>query len=325
MKKTLTIVKYVVVCALLLIAGVLTYVKTMLPNVAEAPQIKVAMTPERIERGKYLAHNVMVCMDCHSARDWSKFAGPPKEGTLGMGGEVFDQSMGFPGKFIAPNITPFALKDWTDGEIFRAITTGVNKDGKALFPVMPHISYGKLDKTDIEAVVAYIRTLNPIENTPEQSSPDFPMNFIINTIPSEAQFTTIPSDKNSAAYGQYLVTASACFDCHTKQEKGEFTGEPFAGGFEFKAPDGSVTTSANITPHSTGIGSWTEEQFVQRFKLYKELNYESPKVAPGEFQTPMPWVMYAGMSKEDLAAIYKFLRSLEPKKKEIVKFKSAKS
>ncbi|TBX70363.1 c-type cytochrome [Flavobacterium silvisoli] len=325
MKKTLTIVKYVVVCVLLLIAGILTYVKTMLPNVKDAPQMKVSMTPDRIERGKYLANNVMVCMDCHSSRDWSKFAGPPKAGTMGMGGEVFDQNLGFPGKFIAPNITPFALNQWTDGEIFRAITTGVNKDGKALFPVMPHISYGKLDKTDIEAVVAYLRILAPIEHQTAPSSPDFPMNFIINTIPSEAQFSKIPEDKNSVAYGNYLVTAGACFDCHTKQEKGKFVGEPFAGGFEFKLPDGSVTTSANLTPHSSGIGNWTEAQFIQRFKVYTNPDYKAPQVAPGEFQTPMPWMMYAGMSKEDLAAIYKFLRTLEPKKNEIVRFKSARS
>lgn len=51
------------------------------------------------------------------------------ENAQGAGGEIFDQNMGFPGKFISPNITPYALREWTDGEIFRAITSGVNKDG----------------------------------------------------------------------------------------------------------------------------------------------------------------------------------------------------
>ena len=47
------------------------------------------VTKERIERGKYLANKVMVCVDCHSKRDWSKYSGPIVPGTEGMGGEVF--------------------------------------------------------------------------------------------------------------------------------------------------------------------------------------------------------------------------------------------
>ncbi len=71
-------------------------------------------------------------MDCHSTRDWSRFAGPMLPDSVGGGGEVFDQSMGFPGKFIAKNITPYALGNWTDGEVYHAITTGVNKAGKSI-------------------------------------------------------------------------------------------------------------------------------------------------------------------------------------------------
>lgn len=82
-----------------------------------------------IARGKYLANHVAVCMDCHSTRKWNKYSGPMDENAQGAGGEIFDQNMGFPGKFISPNITPYALREWTDGEIFRAITSGVNKDG----------------------------------------------------------------------------------------------------------------------------------------------------------------------------------------------------
>jgi len=44
--------------------------------------------------------------------------------------------MGFPGDFYTSNLTPVSLASWTDGEIFREITTGVSKDGHALFPMM---------------------------------------------------------------------------------------------------------------------------------------------------------------------------------------------
>ncbi len=323
MKKAFKISAFILVAIVLIIAGLLIYLKTMLPNVGDAPNITIEMNPKQIERGKYLANNVMVCIDCHSTRDWTLFAAPPKEGTFGKGGEVFDEKLGFPGSFVASNITPANLKNWTDGEIFRAITSGVSKDGRALFPIMPHISYGQLDENDIKAVIAYIRTLEPIENKTQPSSATFPMNFILNTIPSKAKFSKMPSPDDKVNYGKYLVTAASCNDCHTKQEKGKFVGEPFAGGFEFKNPDGTVTVSANITPHPTGIGSWSEEKFIARFKHFVDSTYTSPKVAPGSFQTTMPWTMYGGMSEQDLSAIYQYLRTLKPQDNLISHFKPA--
>ncbi len=312
MRKFLKITGYLLLVLVIGIAGLLTYLKTMLPNVGEAPTMVIEQSQPLIDRGKYLAHHVMVCMDCHSTRDWSKYAGPPVDGTWGKGGEDFNQMLGFPGSFVAPNITPFGISDWTDGEVFRAVTSGVSKDGRALFPVMPHTNYGKLDENDIKSVIAYLRTLEPIENTPKASVADFPMNFIINTIPQKAQLSKMPETTNMVDYGKYMLTAAACFDCHTKQDKGKFVGEPYAGGFEFRFPDGSKTISANITPHATGIGHWTQEQFVRRFKQYADSSYTNPTVAPGEFQTVMPWTMYAGMTEQDLAAMYQYLKTVAP-------------
>lgn len=325
MKKAFKTIAYVFGFLVLLIAILLTYVKTMLPSVGDAPNMKVQINPERIERGKYLAHHVMLCADCHSTRDWSLFAGPPIPGTLGKGGEVFDQKLGFPGKYIAPNITPYHLEKWTDGEIFRAITTGVSKDGRALFSVMPHHNFGKCDQNDIEAVIAYIRSLAPIKNETAKSSSDFPMNFIINTIPKKAEFSQIPPETDVVNYGKYVVTAASCSDCHTNQEKGQIVGEPFAGGFNFKFPDGSMATSANITPDKlTGIGSWTKEQFIQRFKMYADSTYHSSKVSSGDFQSVMPWTMYAGMTITDLSAIYEYLRTIKPVENKIIKYTASK-
>jgi len=292
------------------VGALLVYVKTALPDVAEAPDIRIRATPESIERGKYLANHVMVCMDCHSKRDWTLFSAPPVIGTVGMGGEVFDQKMGFPGKYIAPNITPAALSDWTDGELLRAISTGVSRDGRALFPIMPYHNFGKLDETDIRAVIAYIRTLTPVKNKTGVSESDFPMNFIINTMPEKARFKPIPDTAQTLSYGRYLVTAAGCYDCHTKQEKGKFTGADFAGGMEFHFPDGSITRSPNITPHESGIGNWNREQFISRFKAYGDSNYAARKITPGMFQTPMPWTMYAGMKDRDLRAIFEYLKSV---------------
>lgn len=322
MKKAKKITKYVVFTIVVAFTLLLSYVKLALPNVGDPENIKVEITPERIERGRYLANSICVCMDCHSTRDWNKFSGPLIEGTFGKGGEIFDQKFGFPGTFYSRNITPFGIGDWTDGEVLRAISSGVNKNGRALFPVMPHPNYGRMDKEDLLSIIAYLRTLSPINNTVPESKPDFPMNFIINTIPKKAGFSKIPDKNNALAYGAYLFNAAACNECHTKQDKGSpVIGMEMAGGFEFPLPSGGMVRSANITPDlETGIGKWNEETFIRRFKSYADSSYKPHSVEKGTFNTVMPWMMYRTMKEEDLKAIYAYLRTLKPISNSVEKF-----
>ena len=304
---------------LLVLAGG-TYVKLALPDVGEAPQLVIKSTTERLERGKYLANHVTVCMDCHSTRDWTLYAAPMSPKGIGAGGEKFDQKMGFPGAFYAPNITPSAIKNWTDGELFRAITTGVSKDGRALFPLMAAHRFGKMDKEDIKAIITYIRSLQPVDHVVPASEPDFPVNFLVNTMPKKASFTTIPKENDTIKYGGYLANAAGCVDCHSKMDKGSIiTGTEFGGGMEFKFPEG-IVRSPNITAdEQTGIGSLTKDAFVQRFKTFVTPGYQSPKVNGG-MNTPMPWTMYGGMKETDLAAIYTYLRTVKTLSNQVVRF-----
>lgn len=235
-----------------------------------------------------------------------------------MGGEYFGPEMGFPGTFYSKNITPTNLGDWTDGEIFRVITTGVKRNGEVIFPVMPYENYRKLDRQDIYDIIAYVRSLQPLENQIPNSKADFPMNLILNTIPEEAAFTTRPEFSDEIRYGEYLTTAASCVICHTPAKKGKLKMDlAFAGGREFKMPAG-ILRSQNITPDlETGIGNWSREDFIKRFKAYSEENSLS-SVGEEDYNTIMPWAMYADMTEDDLSAIYKYLHSLEPIKNEIV-------
>jgi mono/diheme cytochrome c family protein len=317
MKKVVFGVIIIIILAVIAGAG---YLKFMLPDVGKAPELVVDSTPARIKHGEYLANHVTACMDCHSTRNWSLYSGPISPGTLGKGGEYFGPEMGFPGKFYSRNITPAKLANWTDGEIFRAITTGVDKNGKALFPVMPYLSYGQMDKEDIYDIIAYIRSIPPIENEVEASKADFPMNFIMNTIPAKASFVEKPASSDSLKYGAYLANAAACMECHTQVDKGQIIPTlAYSGGREFVMPVGTVR-SANITPDmETGIGMWTEAAFVQRFKLYAD-EAQLEKVSASQLNTIMPWAMYAGMDSTDLKSIYVYLKSLKPIKNEVVHF-----
>ncbi len=320
--KVIKIIGYLLATIAVIIVGTLTYVKLALPDVGPAAEIKVEPTPERIARGRYLANHVSVCMDCHSKRDFSKFSGPPTEGTLGMGGDVFDQSVGMPGVFVAKNITPEGISRYSDGELFRVITTGVTKEGAPMFPLMPYTYYGRMDPDDIHSIIAYVRSITPIKNEVRPSAPDFPMNFILNTLPQKANPQKKPDPTDMLAYGSYMTNAAGCRECHTQVDKGQIIESlAFSGGREFGFPDGSVVRSSNISPDvATGIGSWTEEMFVNRFQMYADSTYELPSVAAGEFNTIMPWTMYAGMTREDLAAIFAYLKSQPAMQNQIVKY-----
>ncbi len=313
--------RLLLVCLLIALAGV-GYIKFFLPNVGAATTMKIEQTPERVARGEYLANHVSICIDCHSKRDWTKFSGPPLENSLGMGGEIFDQKFGFPGTYYAKNITPEGISRYTDGELFRIITTGVNKEGKAIFPVMPYHNYGQMDEEDIKSIIAYIRTLKPIKNIVPQSVSNFPMSIIINTIPTKAALTKIPAKTDVINYGKYIVNAAACKDCHTQFSKGKLVaGTEFGGGREFPFPDGSIVRSGNISPdNATGIGGWNEAQFIKLFLSRSDSATLTNIIKPDEFNTIMPWTMYGKMTEEDLKAIYAYLKTITPINNTVQKF-----
>ena len=143
----------------------------------------------------------------------------------------------------------------------------------------------------------------------------------VRTMSAKPQPEKIPAKTDLAAYGKYVANAGACNECHTAvDDKGNFIGITYAGGREFGFPDGTVLRSANITPHpTTGIGGWTEEFFIQRFKMHTDSGQSARPVGPGEFQSLMPWVMYGGMDSLDLKAIYTYLRTVDPVDNPVVK------
>ncbi|MBK0380917.1 c-type cytochrome [Mucilaginibacter segetis] len=323
MKKFKKWMAYLVILVVLVIVAGASYLTLALPNVGKPEKLQVELTPKRIARGKYLANNVSVCIDCHSARQWNLFAGPIDTNIIGAGGEKFDERVSFPGTVYVPNITPANLKSWTDGELYRAITTGVKKDGSAIFPIMPYTSYGKMDKEDIYSIIAYLRTLKPHAGSFPKRQLNFPLNLLVNTMPQKAVAGKVPDTANTLKYGEYLVMAAACADCHTKAVQGKpVQGMDFAGGNEYNLGTGFTLSSANITPDKkTGIGLWTKEQFIARFRQFADSTAKPARVKPGDFQTIMPWWRYGGMSEKDLAAVYTYLRTVKPVNNAIVKFR----
>jgi len=320
MKKFFKWTVFTVIGVLLIIVVASFYVTIALPDVGKPENIKVVATPQRIARGKYLANHVTICVDCHSNRDWTKFAAPADTTALGGGGEHFDEGAGFPGDVHVPNITPYNLKGWTDGEIFRAITTGVKKDGSAIFPLMPWKSYSKMDREDLYSIIAYIRTLKPQTTEYPKAKLNFPLNILVHTMPEKATLGKLPDPKDTLKYGAYLVQSAACKDCHSQDNQGKaIPGLEFAGGRKFVV-NGNAILSANITPEgTTGIGNWSRDAFVAKFRLFADRN-KAAHVGKTDFQTVMPWWQYSGMTDGDLKAVYAYLRTLKPVKNQVNKF-----
>lgn len=320
MKKTLKYIGFGLSAILLVIIIAVIYINTALPNIELREGFKAELTPEKIERGKYLVNSVAACFHCHSEVNFEKFSGQIVKGAIGKGGRHYEEKGGFPGNFYSSNITSYNLREWSDAEIYRAITSGIRKDGEPLFPLMPYYTYKYLTDEDAKSIIAYLRTLEPIEANYAKSEFSFPFSLILRTIPNEPEPIKSVDKTNSLEYGKYLVTIGGCESCHSPQEGGsKIDGMEFSGGFEIPMETGGVCRAANITPDKeTGIGSWSKEQFIQRFKFYE--NNDSLDIKHGDFNSEMPWTVYASMTEEDLGSIYDYLRTVKPVKNNIVKF-----
>ena len=301
----------IILILIVIIIGTISSI-VYLPAGSNDEILNIEKTPERLDRGEYLVHHVTGCLDCHSKRIRDYVTLFEDEKSWGANAEMFGKEHGFPGDFYPSNLTPSNLEDWTDREIYNAIVTGVNKDGRVLFPVMPYGHYNKMSREDVYSIIAYIRTLKPIETNDPESKPSTMIKIISKLFfKKQPEHREIPAKSDKVAYGEYIVNAASCYDCHTPRKKGRFIEEMgYAGGFEFKSKQGSVY-SANITPDKeTGIGTWDEEYFLNQFTQWRDPEMKYKKKAPGTKGSEMPWSLYAGMSDEDIRAMYAYLKTV---------------
>lgn len=291
----------------------------MLPQMRPAQEIHIESTPELLARGDYLFNNVLGCPVCHSERDWSRVGAPPvppigagreclQEGArpMGLGG-----NSGFPGQICFRNITSdpkTGVGDWSDGELMRAIREGIGRNDAALFPIMPYFIYTALADYDARAVIAYLRTLPPVERELPDTNISFPTSLFIRFLPRPLSGEIpLPDDSSSIQYGQYLARVARCEFCHSPRNNRNRLPEKgweFTGGVEFLGQNGTFM-STNLTRHEKGLGDMSREEFIALFR-----NREGP--ATGNVDI-MPWTYFGGMTDKDLGAIFDYLHSLPAK------------
>lgn len=332
MKKTLRFLGIALLILVVIGAGALAFLALKSPDMRPASSESIERTLERVARGEYLVRHVASCLACHSELMGDRFGSPIRPGTEGRGGFVFTKDFGIPGTVVAQNITPDSqtgIGAWTDGEVLRAIREGVDREGNALFPMMPYDYYRFMADEDAKAIVAYLRTLPPIAHQVPPKHIDFPINLFIKGAPKPVDGPiAVPDDaQDHLGYGRYLVTMAGCGDCHTPHDDHGrlIPGREFAGGWEMKGPWGRVITS-NITPHpDTFMGQATKEDFIGRIKAFESLDGENALPATKGRNTIMPWLAYAGMTEQDLGAIYDFIKTVPPIANKIDPFPDAAS
>ena len=295
----------------------LGYLYLRKPMQRPASGIRVARTPERIARGKFLFETLADCDGCHSQRDFTRVGGPVVPSGRGRGNVLSALITDLPGTVVAPNITPdleTGIGRWTDGEKIRAIREGVDRDGRALFPMMPYTAFRNMSDEDVQALVAYLDTLAPVNNPLPTTRLDFPVGLMIKSAPRPVSNVPPPDRGNPVRYGEYVVQVAGCGECHTPAEKGRpVPGRFLAGGQVFHSTIGTVV-SANLTPdNETGTGKWSRDFFQQKFRDYLDYaNDGPPKVSGPDGFTLMPWLTFSRLPAGELDAIYAYLRTVKP-------------
>jgi mono/diheme cytochrome c family protein len=243
-----------------------------------------------LARGQYLTTAIAKCVGCHGAD---------------LGGQLFIDG-GPLGTFYAPNLTSGTggvLAQRSDAELVNAIRHGLGPDGRKL-AWMPSQGWVDMADDDVAAIVAYLRSVPPVNRDSPASSigPLGRALYVVGVLPfyeaehfvHDASRPPRPTAGVTPEYGRYLTEIGGCHGCHGPTLSG---GSPPGAPPDFKPP-------ANLTP--TGIGHYSEADFVRALREGKR-----PDGSP--IDSMMPWPLTKGMTDEDIRATFAFLKTVPAK------------
>jgi mono/diheme cytochrome c family protein len=256
----------------------------------EPDAIQIPTDAESVAKGQYLVEHFMLCADCH---------GPD----LG-GSELFNPENG-PGMLWAPNLTSGnggIGGTYTDADWLRTLRHGIRPNGENLI-IMPAEFYTRVDAGEIADVIAYLKTLPPVDREiPTRSLAFMPKVMLgLGVIPASELLPAHKIDHDAAPvaapprgvtveYGEYR--AMVCAACHGP----DLAGMP-------ADPSGEPGASPNLTPGGELLG-WTEADFLNTLKT--GVTPSGQELNPLE----MPWQRIGSADVEDLQAIWLYLQSL---------------
>ena len=281
------------------------------PRDVDEVNLAASTDPAVIDRGRYLAYGPAHCAYCHNTMEnWPRLDAGEHVPLVGGGRFVLPF-----GTFYAPNLTPddeTGIGRATDAQIARMLRHNIRVSGRVAIPFM---EFQNLSDEDVVALISFLRSQEAVRNEVPQADVSMLgkvlLTFMIKPVDGDPPATT-PAEEATVERGRYMaVNVGNCMGCHSERSMtdGSYIGAPFSGGMQM-ALDTDPTrgfVTPNLTPDAaTGrISSWSEDQFVARFRA-----------GPQFPESHMPWNAFRRMSDTDLRAIYRFLRTLEPVVKE---------
>jgi mono/diheme cytochrome c family protein len=316
MKSFLKILKWGGIGLVLLLTGFFIYVFSRQGAKYDAPYPEITAVTDSavLARGEYLVYGPAHCSGCHSPLDKQSLLAEGEHIPL-EGGFLFPLPIG---NIYTPNITPdptTGIGKMTDQQIARSLRYGVGYDGRALFDFMP---FHNLSDSDLQAVISYLRTMEPVKNEIAKTELNLLGKIVyamaIKPVGPEEGVAipkTIQPD-TTAVYGEYLCNYVAnCRGCHTNRDlkTGAYIGEYYSGGFAMPSvmQPGKAVVTPNLTPDlETGkMVGWDQDKFIARMR--------QGRIVP---LSEMPWDQFKQFSDADLKAVYAYLQTLKPIKKE---------
>jgi hypothetical protein len=306
MKKVFRYLLIVVAVLIILVGGFVAFVafRGIPKYTAENFTLKVASSPQRIEKGRQLA--AMLCAGCHLNPETHKLTGRQMD-EVAQFGSVHSRNI--------TNDPEHGIGKLTDGQLYYLLRTGVRPDGRFL-PVMAKLQ--KMSDEDLQSVIAFLRSDNPWVAADPTPSIDSKYSFLTKFLTNMKIMKPMPFYKsvpepdttNAVKWGEYVCLYRVeCYTCHSA----DFTTDDFinpenskgffGGGNAFTMPDGSTIKSLNLTmDEETGIGKWTEEEFVTAVK--------TGIVPNGQGAVRPPMRPFTELSDGEAKAIYAYLKTI---------------
>jgi mono/diheme cytochrome c family protein len=283
-----------------------------------AKKCDVTATTGTVARGKYLVDHVLACGVCHTPNGPD---GKPDMTKYLAGSRSYDfvDKTGTPITVNAENLTthnPEGLATWCDEQIRTAIVQGVDDEHISIYPIMPYPEYALLNRSDVDSIIQYLRTVPPNDNVvaadypySDQDAPAPPLDA------TKVPHTTLASsdaDFAAAERGRYIA-ATACLSCHTPQISDDVPDltKAFGGGKTYTFIRGaSPQTSTNLTPDATGLAGWSVDDIVAALTSTTE---KGPGRAFCNTHPGGPDAI-GGMTDGDLRDVAVYLHTLPPVK-----------
>jgi len=278
---------------------------------AVKPDYHVTVTPEKLVRGKKLT--LTLCALCHTNLNTGLLTGQ----------RMLDVPAEF-GKIYSQNITQdktYGIGSWTDGELLYLLRTGIKRDGQYSPPYMAKL--GHMADEDIESIIAFLRSddqLVAAAAVPDTvCEPSFLTKFLCRVafkpLKMPTQKIAMPDTANAVELGRYLTFNFDCYACHSADFKTMNVEHPelsvgyMGGGNKPLDMEGNVVLTSNITPdQETGIGNWTEEQFVKALKY---------GLVDGKPALRYPMVPFVHLTDSEAKAIFAYLKTIPPIKNKV--------